>query len=201
MDDRGGEPRNPWTTLASEERYDNPWIRVVEHRVLNPAGKPGVYGTVHYKNLAIGVLPIDAEGHTWLVGQWRYPGGYYSWEMPEGGGRHDAEPLDTARRELAEETGLKARSWRELMRLHLSNSVSDELAIIYLAWDLEMGEAALEEDEELAVRRVPFSALLARVAAGEITDAMTVAAALRVAHEARCGRLPEPLARALEGQV
>ena len=199
MDD--GEPRNPWTTLGSQERYDNPWIRVVEHRVLNPAGKPGVYGTVHYKNLAIGVLPIDAEGCTWLVGQWRYPGGTYSWEMPEGGGRHDVEPLESAQRELAEETGLMARSWRELMRLHLSNSVSDELAIIYLAWGLEAGEATPEEDEELAVRRVPFAELLARVVSGEITDAMTVAAALRVAHEARCGQLPEALARALHGQA
>jgi ADP-ribose pyrophosphatase len=198
---RDREPLNPWTTLGSEERYDNPWIRVVEHRVLNPAGKSGIYGTIHYKNLAIGVLPIDAEGHTWLVGQWRYPGGYYSWEMPEGGGRHDAEPLQSARRELVEETGLTARSWRELMRMHLSNSVSDELAIVYLAWDIEMGKAEPEEDERLTVRRVPFSELLARVVSGEITDAMTVAAALRAAHEARSGGLPEPLARALRGQV
>ena len=174
---------------------------MVEHKVLNPAGRSGLYGTVHYRNLAIGMLPIDRQGHTFLVGQWRYPLGVYSWEMPEGGGPHGVEPLASAKRELAEETGLTARSWAELMRLHLSNSVSDELAILFLAWDLEAGEADPEEDEELALARVPFGALLARVVAGEITDAMTVAAALRVAHDARTGRLPPPVADALRGQI
>lgn len=192
---------NPWTTLSSEVRYDNAWIRVVEHRVLNPAGKPGLYGSVHYKNLAIGVLPIDADGCTWLVGQWRYPLGAYSWEMPEGGGPLDIGPLASARRELAEETGLSARSWREVQRLHLSNSVSDELAICYLAWDLEKGEAEPEETEALALERAPFRALLDRVLSGGVTDAMTVATVLRVAHDARAGLLPEPVRSALAAQI
>ena len=170
------ESNNPWTTLASEIKYQNNWIEVTEHQVLNAANAPGIYGTVHFKNIAIGILAVDDEGYTWLVGQYRFPLKAYSWELPEGGGRIGIDPLVSAQRELKEETGLVAREWKKWFEMHLSNSVSDELAIIYLATGLTAGEAEPEEDEVLNVRRVRLEDAFAMAARGEITDAISVAA-------------------------
>jgi ADP-ribose pyrophosphatase len=171
---------NPWRTLESSVKYDNPWISLREDRIVNPSGNPGIYGVVHFKNRAIGVLPLDDEGYTYLVGQWRYALDAYSWELPEGGGPHDEAPLEAAKRELLEETGFSARDWREILRMHLSNSVTDEESIVYLATGLEAGVATPEETEDLHVRRVKLEEVLRMVVAGEITDSITVAAVLRV---------------------
>ncbi|MEI6559358.1 MAG: NUDIX hydrolase [Rhodospirillaceae bacterium] len=188
---------NPWTTLGSEVKYDNPWIRVVEHRVLTPKRTPGIYGTVHFKHLATGVLPIDAEGCTTLVGQYRYVLDAYSWEMPEGGGDPGRPVLESVQRELREETGLTARHWLELTRVHLSNSVSDEEATCFLAWDLHPGPAAPEDSEQLAIRRLPFHTVAAMVWNGEITDVMTVVAVQRLELMLRRGCAPEAVAVAI----
>src|SRR5690606_3289270 len=112
---------NPWITTGSREIYDNPWINLTEFQVLNPAGKPGIYGKIHFKNLAIGVVAIDDADQIVLVGQYRFPIDKYSWELPEGGGPLGTDPLDSAKRELLEETGLVARDWSEILRMHLSN--------------------------------------------------------------------------------
>jgi 8-oxo-dGTP pyrophosphatase MutT (NUDIX family) len=171
---------NPWKITSQKNIYDNPWINVTEYQVINPAGNPGIYGKVHYKNLAIGVLPLDDELNTYLVGQYRFPLNQYSWEMPEGGGPEGTDPLESAKRELLEETGLKASQWTEIQRLHLSNSVSDELSILYLARGLEQFEAEPEETEQLIIKKVPFAEMYRMVCNSEITDAMTVAAVLKV---------------------
>mgnify|MGYP003574912682 CR=1 FL=1 len=171
---------NPWQTLSSEEKYNNNWIKVTEHQVINPSGGKGIYGEVHFKNIAIGVLPLDEEQNTWLVGQYRFPLKAYSWEIPEGGGPLGSDPELSAKRELVEETGLVANKLTEIQRMHLSNSVSDELAIIYLAQDLTQGEAEPEETEELQIIKVPFSKVYQMVMDGEITDSMSVAAILKV---------------------
>ncbi|MFC0517618.1 NUDIX domain-containing protein [Mucilaginibacter angelicae] len=171
---------NPWKITSEKNIYDNPWIGLTEYQVINPAGNPGIYGKVHYKNLAIGVLPLDDELNTYLVGQYRFPLNQYSWEMPEGGGPEGTDPLESAKRELLEETGLKASQWTEIQRLHLSNSVSDELSILYLAQGLEQFEAEPEETEQLIIKKVPFAEMYRMVCDGTITDAMTVAAVLKV---------------------
>lgn len=172
---------NPWKILSSEQIYDNPWISLTEHQVLNPAGGKGIYGEVHFKNLAIGIFPLDKELNTWLVGQYRFPLKAYSWEIPEGGGLLGKEdPIESAKRELLEETGLIAKNITEIQRMHLSNSVSDELAIIYLAQNLEMGLAAPEETEELIIKKLPFTEAYEMVVNGEITDSMSVAAILKI---------------------
>lgn len=174
------EQKNPWETLSSAKIYENPWISLTEHQVINPGGGNGIYGTVHFKNLAIGIIPLDNENNTWLVGQYRYPLRQYSWEIPEGGGNEEIDPVLSAKRELKEETGISAESWTEIQRIHLSNSVTDELGIIYLARQLSFGESCPEESEELMIRKLPFDAAYEMVLNGEITDSLSVAAILKV---------------------
>lgn len=159
--------------------YENPWVDVVHHEVVRPDGQEGIYGTIHFKNRAIAILPIDRDGHTWLVGQHRFPLDAYSWELPEGGGPLGDDPLLAAQRELKEETGLTANSWRAILTMHLSNSVTDELGLAYLATDLTPGEPEPEGTEELVVRRVPFREALEMVLDGRITDSLSVATILR----------------------
>jgi 8-oxo-dGTP pyrophosphatase MutT (NUDIX family) len=173
---------NPWITLSSREVYANKWIQVEEHDVINPSGGKGIYGKVHLKNKAIGIIPLDDRNNTWLVGQYRYTLNEYSWEIPEGGGLIGTPPLDAAKRELKEETGLMANQWHLLMRLHNSNSVTDEEAFIFLAEDLVIGKSELEETEaDLVVKKLPFSKALEMVMKGEITDSMSIAGILKVA--------------------
>lgn len=170
---------NPWKTLKSSVKYENPWISVTEHDVINPNGGKGIYGTIHFKNLAIGILPVDDEGFTWLVGQYRYPLRSYSWEIPEGGGPIEIDPLVSAKRELKEETGLEADRWEKIMELHLSNSATDETSIVYLARGLRQGTAHPEEDEQLTLKRLPLEEAIRMAIDGKITDAISVAALLR----------------------
>jgi 8-oxo-dGTP pyrophosphatase MutT (NUDIX family) len=172
--------KNPWTVLGETHIYDNPWISVTEFDVLTPGGSPGIYGKVHFKNFAVGAVAIDADGMIPLVGQYRFPLQAYSWEIPEGGGHLDVDPLVSAQRELREETGLVALHWQELLRMHLSNSVSDELAILYLATGLTQEAPEPEDTEQLTHRRVTVDQAYDMVQRGEITDAMSVAGILQV---------------------
>lgn len=174
------EHKNPWTTLKSEQIYDSPWIGIAKHDVLNPHGNPGTYSVVHFKNLAIGILPLDKDYNTWIVGQYRYPINKYSWEIPEGGGQLDVQPIDSAKRELHEETGISANKWTKIQEMHLSNSASDEFCILYVAQDLSFGQSEPEDSEELEVRKLPFDELYKMVETGEVTDSLTVAAVLKV---------------------
>ena len=171
--------KNSWKTLSSELKFETPWIKVTKHDVLNPAGKPGIYGVVTFKNLAIGVLPIDNEYNTWLVGQWRYPLGKYSWEIPEGGGPLSEEPLDSAKRELKEETGIIAKKYTEIARMHTSNSATTEYAILFVAQDLEFKEAEPEESEDLQIKKVSFQEAYNMVMTGEITDSLSMVTILK----------------------
>ncbi len=188
---------NPWTILCTKPIYENPWIKVIEHDVLNPKGKPGIYGVVQFQSIATGIVPIDENGCTTLIGQYRLPLKQYSWEIPEGGGKLGVDTLESAQRELAEETGLTARQWRPLLKMHLSNSVSDEMAHCFLAWELEQGIAEPEETEELQVRRLPFREAFDMVMRGEITDAIAVASLMKTRLLALEGALPKDLAKLL----
>ena len=167
---------NPWTILDQKMVYENSWIQLTEFQVLNPSGGKGIYGKVHFKHTAVGVIPLDKDWNTWLVGQYRFMLDRYSWEIPEGGGRMDEDPLEAAKRELLEETGLVAGDWTKILTMHLSNSVSDELAVIYLARDLNQKKAEPEETEELVVKKIPFEEAVRLVDIGEITDSMSISA-------------------------
>jgi len=172
---------NHWVTLSSREIYDNPWIRIVEDQVINPAGGRGIYGKVLMKNKAIGVIPLDAEMNTWLVGQYRYMLDEYCWEIPKGGGPAGEAFEDTARRELQEETGLRAGKMTNIMRFHTSDCVTDEEGYIFMAEELSDGEDDPEPTERLTIRKVPFTEALAMAMDGRITDAMSLFGILKVA--------------------
>jgi 8-oxo-dGTP pyrophosphatase MutT (NUDIX family) len=178
MDD--SPPPTRWRRLTRSVVYENPWLTVWHDEVTRPDGEPGVYGVMHYANLAVGVVAIDADDRVALVGQHRYTLEQYSWEIPEGGVPPDEDARAGAARELREETGLVATHWAELARLHLSNSISDETAVLFLATGLMPGAASPDGTEDLAVRWVPFDEALAMALDGRITDAMSVAALLHV---------------------
>jgi 8-oxo-dGTP pyrophosphatase MutT (NUDIX family) len=171
---------NPWITHSAEEKYANRWIRISHREVTNPSGNPGIYGVVHFNNIAIGVVPIDEQGNTWLVGQYRYTLGQYHWEIPEGGCPIGEDPLLAAQRELQEETGLRAGSWTPLLEAHLSNSVTDEYCLCYVARDLQPGPSEPEDTELLMVRKLPLSEAVEMALNGSITDAVSVMALLKV---------------------
>ena len=180
--DPDGTAVGPWRRLSRTVAYENPWVTVYHDEVARPDGQPGIYGVVHFANTAVGVLAIDAEDRVALVGQHRYTLDTSSWELPEGGSPAGEDPLDGAKRELLEEAGVRARHWRLLGRYHLSNSVSDEEAFMFLATGLELGEASLDGTEaDLTVRWVPFAEVMSMVDRGEITDAMSVLALQKVA--------------------
>ena len=174
------EAHNPWQIVAEKAVYNNNWISVTEYDVINPSGGKGIYGKVHFKNTAIGILPLDEDLNTWLVGQYRFTLNAYSWEIPEGGGAAGTDVLEAAKRELREETGLEAGQWTKLLDFHLSNSVSDEYGHIFLARDLTQYEPEPEETEQLQVKKIPFEEAYAMVQSGSITDSMSVAAILKV---------------------
>lgn len=172
---------NPWKTLSSTTVYDNPWISIHHEEVITPGGKPGIYGKAHFKNIAIGIIPIDGNDYTWLVGQFRYPLNAYSWEIPMGGGPLGINVLESAERELKEETGLTAKRWENIGRIHTSNSVTDEEGFIFVAEDLTEGEAHQDDNEDIQVWKLPLAEAIEMVMKNEITDSLSVYGLLKIA--------------------
>jgi 8-oxo-dGDP phosphatase len=192
----------PWRKVGQPRQvYENPWIAVTEYDVVAPTGAPALYGVVSFRNHAIAVLPLHEDGSVTLVGQHRFAFPEYSWELPEGGSPLDDDPLEGARRELREETGMVAADWLRVMDVQLSNSVTDERAVGYVAFGLTQADESPEGDdtEELARVRVPFREALDAALAGHLPDVLTVAMLLRAYHMAREGELPSELARAMLG--
>ena len=181
--DHAATLNGPWLRRSRRTAYENPWITIWHDEVSRPDGSPGIYGLVHFANLAVGVVVLDEDDQVLLVGQHRYALGEKSWEIPEGGVPAGETPIDGMRRELREETGVEASEWRELVRLHLSNSVTDEAGVLYLARGLSHGTSQPEPTERIEVRWVPFDEALAMTADGRITDAMSLIGLQRVALE------------------
>ncbi|MFI5171575.1 MAG: NUDIX domain-containing protein [Chitinophagales bacterium] len=173
------EAKRPWETLNKKIIYDNPWIHVEEHAVINPSGKESIYGVVQYKSYALGILPVDNEGYIYLIGQHRYPFNEYTWEIPEGGGSINEDPLANAKRELLEEAGIIAEKWELIQEIQLSNSVSDEYGFIYLAQQLSYQKPEPDEDEDLVIKKIKFSEAYSMIERGIIKDSLTVIALLK----------------------
>jgi 8-oxo-dGDP phosphatase len=193
------EQRGPWRRLSTRPIYRNPWIEVREDQVIRPDGNPGIYGVVEFQNWAIGVVPLAANGDTFLVGQYRYTLGFYSWEIPEGGGAKSETPLEAAHRELREEAGITAARWTFLGEAHLSNSATDEAGCVFLAEGLTLGEPEPDGTEELGLRRLPFAEAVEMALTGEISDALAVIGLLRADHFLRSGRAWTPVERSFPG--
>ena len=173
------EAENPWTKLSGEVKYENPWIKVTEDKVKNPAGNDGIYGVVHFKTHAIAIIPLDENNNTWIVCQYRYPLHSYEWEVVEGGCPEGTSPIETAKRELIEEVGLKAEHFEMILEMQLSNSTTDELSYTYLARGLSYVGEEPEEDEQLAIRKLPFEEVYQMVLRGEIRDGLSVGSILK----------------------
>ncbi|MBU1345955.1 MAG: NUDIX hydrolase [Alphaproteobacteria bacterium] len=199
--DRDPPTRLAWDSRGETTTFENPWLTLTSHPATAPTGAEATYVVMRPRNLAAGMLPIHSDGTVTLVGQARFPLMNYSWEMPEGGAPFDEDALAGAKRELAEEAGLAARTWREVLRMELSNSITDERAIAWLAWDLSAVEQAPDPTEVIALARVPFMSLIAEIDRGAVRDAFTVATALRAYHMAREGLLPGWLAHAMLTRV
>ena len=171
---------NPWKLTSSEEIYQSPWIKVREDKVITPAGTEGIYSVVEFQNSAVGIVPVDSEGNTWLVGQWRYPLNKYSWEIIEGGCPKGELPEECARRELKEEAGLTAKTLTPFLEMSLSNSSTDDQVIVYLAQGLEIGISEPEDTEDLQLVKMPLTQAFDYVMQGRIHDAISVAALLKL---------------------
>lgn len=172
---------NPWQTVSTKNIYKNPWISVREDQVVTPTGSNGIYGVVTFANKAYGIIPLDEENNTWLVGQYRYSLNEYSWEIPMGGGPVGDDKLESAKRELQEETGFTAAKWAQIARIHTSNSVTDEEGFIFLAQELTAGETSWDDTEVLKIKKLPFTEALAMVMNNQITDAISIAGILKTA--------------------
>lgn len=172
---------DPWRRLTSERVYETPWISVYHETVITPAGTDGIYGVVHFKNTAVGVVPLDDDNNIWLVGQTRYTLNEYTWEIPAGGCPRGEDSLIAAQRELQEEVGLTAQRWEKILDLQLSNSVTDEVGAIYLARELSATPQSLDITEDIEVRKLPLDEAIAMVDRGEITDVLSVAALMKLA--------------------
>lgn len=177
-----GKNKNPWTKLSSKQIYDNPWINLKEDQVLTPSGSNGIYGCVSFKNLAIGIIPIDEDMNTWLVGQYRYTLDQYSWEIPMGGGALDTDPLQSAKRELKEETGIMAQKWELLLNIHTSNSVTNEKGFVYTATELSYGTTEFDETEVLEIKKLPLKEAINMAMNGAITDSLSLAGLLKIGY-------------------
>ncbi len=174
---------NPWHVKSTEEIYQSPWIKVREDKVITPAGTDGIYSVVEFQNSAVGIVPIDDEGNTWLVGQWRYPLGAYSWEIIEGGCPKGEAPVECARRELKEEAGISAQTLTPFLEMSLSNSSTDDQVIVYIAKGLTLAEAQPEETEALQLVKMPLAEAFEYAMQGKIHDAISVAALFKLKHQ------------------
>jgi 8-oxo-dGTP pyrophosphatase MutT (NUDIX family) len=172
--------KNPWRTLSEKKIYENDWIILNEHHVLNPKGNKGIYGKLSFKNKAIGIIPLDKDKNTWIVGQYRYTLDEFSWEIPMGGGPLSKDILESAKRELLEETGLIANKWTKILRIHTSNSVTDEEGFVFLAEDLTQSKPDFDETEKIIIKKLPFHEVYDMALKNQITDSISLSGIFRL---------------------
>jgi ADP-ribose pyrophosphatase len=182
MADRRALARAPWRTVTSRDVYANPWIRVREDVAEMPDGRTTLYGVVQCRP-CIGVLPFLDERTVILVGQYRYVGGDFAWEMPTGAILPGESEEAAVQRELAEEAGYEAARLVKLCRFHSSKSVMDETAHIYRAEGLRAVTRDGDDTEFIEVRPFAFEEVLRMVETSQIVDAMTVIAVLHAARQ------------------
>lgn len=171
---------NPWVIKSQDVKYENNWIRVWEYEVVTPANKDGIYGVVETKQRGNAIIPMDVEGNTWLVGEYNFVLNDYKWNIPQGGTPlGEKTPLEAAREELQQETGITAEKWTKIMDLHPDYGILRSEVNVFLARDLSFGEADYST-EQLKVHKLPFKDVVTMVRLGEITSGIAVSAILRL---------------------
>jgi 8-oxo-dGTP pyrophosphatase MutT (NUDIX family) len=172
--------KNPWRTRSSRIAYQNPWIRVREDQVVRPDGGDGIYGVVEIRP-SVGVIAFNEREEVVLVGQWRYPHDRYSWEIPRGGSHEgEADMLEVAKRELAEEAGVTAQTWEYIGAVDCCNGVVNDVQSLYVAGNLTLVETNPDPEEEIAVVWKPFREAVAMCIDGRITEVSSIAGILMV---------------------
>lgn len=170
--------RNPWKTLGSRIVYQNAWLRLREDAVLRPDGKEGIYSVVELRP-SVGIVALNADREIVLVGQWRYPLGRYSWEIPRGGSLEgETDLLAAAQRELQEEAGIAARQWQRLGAVDVNNGVTSDVQHLFLATGIEERKTQPEPVEEIAIRWTSLKDAVRMATSGEISEVCSVAAIL-----------------------
>lgn len=172
------DDRNLWKIKSEETRYSCERYDLVVYDTINPADKPMEYPVMRYKQKSTAVCAVDDKGYLYIVGQWRFGAGYYSWEVIEGRSDPGETPDITIKRELKEEAGLTAKEWKYLGMFYPNNVLTDEEVHVYIARGLTQGETSPDEHEKLTVKKVRFLDFLQNVIQGKITDGITVSAVL-----------------------
>ena len=172
--------KGPWTVLESRVVYKNPWMEVREDKVITPGGKDGRYGSMKLKS-GVSIIALDAKKNVYLTKEYHYGIGKTTLEAVSGGQEKGHSPLQTAKRELLEEAGLKARKWTPLGRADALTTYLAAPMRLYLAEDLAQHEQELEEVEVIEVVKMPLKKALKLIDDGTITHAATIIALLKVA--------------------
>ena len=174
------QKNNPWKKISSKIVYKNPWLQLREDDVIRPDGSPGIYSVLEI-GTSVGIVAVNENDQIILVGQWRYVHDKYSWEIPTGGIKDKkALPIEVAKRELKEETGLIAGNWVTLGTIDNSNGATDDVAHLFFATNLEQTEKELEPTEDITTKWILFEDALKMVLEGQITESCSVASILKV---------------------
>lgn len=197
MSDDDPASLNPWTLVQDETVFDCPYFMTRSDWVRDGGGRPRRYFNVRMKNFGIAVVPIDGMGRIVLVGQQRYLLNRFTWEVVRGGGPLDRPALESAQKELSEETGCRADHWLQLFEASASPGVTDELSVGFVAWGLHQGEPHPDGGEELLQRRIPFAEAISMALSGAIADLASSALLLGVQVKLDRGELPADLIRCL----
>jgi 8-oxo-dGTP pyrophosphatase MutT (NUDIX family) len=189
---------NPWTILHREEKFTCSYFSVRSDTVQFGASRPRTYNSVRMKSLGVTIAPIDDEGCTTLVGQFRYVLDRFTWELPAGGCRLDQAPVDAAKIELSEETGYRATHWLRLFDGTVSPGSMDGRTQCFVAWGLQSGAPHPEPEEELVQRRVPFAVSVSMALSGEISHFGSIGLLLGIHTKLVRGELPKDLTMLLQ---
>ena len=172
--------KEKWQLKKSKRVYSSEWMRVRQDDVIRADGSDGVYSVVELKG-GVGVVAVNNKKEIRLVGQYRFATDTYSWEIPKGSldkFENPEKPLDAAKRELEEETGLFAKKWEELTMVHTLMGYSNDKVYLFLATDLKQNKPHPDEVEDITIKFVTIQAFKNMVKKKEITDATSIAAVL-----------------------